>query len=284
MNSQVCARRERQNSGYVPTGPLWHPRSNASASGRKFLHRHLPSACSGNARARASIHKRLNAALAVTTFPFSDSTQAYAKSRGDNSGGHTVQPPNHFLSTFGSKSGIFMAVHPFPRSFVGLCGNFQLIELGKGEQPIGTQHLERFTFFLSPPESPTDSMFPSSPGQQKSAAFPARRSFAAQGFPLPTLREHGRHFFQEKNFSCFTQSVTRCLYMTPAELQPFLQSLCIFITVVVSFYRKILDKLKSVDVCARAFSALGFLQSLSPISRTSVFRVLRRRSLQARAA
>ena len=100
----------------------------------------------------------------------------------------------------------------------------------------------------------------------------------------PRLREHGRHFFQEKNFSCFTQSVTRCLYMTPAELQPFLQSLCIFITVVVSFYRKILDKLKSVDVCARAFSALGFLQSLSPISRTSAFRVLRRRSLQARAA
>ena len=36
-----------------------------------------------------------------------------------------------------------MAVHPSPRWLVGLCGNFQLTEREKGEQPIGTQHLGR---------------------------------------------------------------------------------------------------------------------------------------------
>ena len=47
--------------------------------------------------------ERLDAALPVATFPFSGSTQAYAKSRGDGSGGHTVHPPDHFLSTSGHK-------------------------------------------------------------------------------------------------------------------------------------------------------------------------------------
>ena len=36
-----------------------------------------------------------------------------------------------------------MAVHPSPRWLVGLCGNFQLTEREKGEQPIGTQQLGR---------------------------------------------------------------------------------------------------------------------------------------------
>ena len=100
----------------------------------------------------------------------------------------------------------------------------------------------------------------------------------------PRLRERGGDFFQEKIFSCFAQFSVRPFCMIRTAQQRILQLLYIFTIVVVSFYRKILDKLKSVDVCARAFSALGFLQSLSPISRTSVFRVLRRRSLQARAA
>ena len=65
------------------------------------------------------VHKRLDAAMLVTAFPFSDSTQAYAKSRSNSCGRHAVQSPNHFLSTFGRKSGIFMAVHPFPRPLVG---------------------------------------------------------------------------------------------------------------------------------------------------------------------
>ena len=39
-----------------------------------------------------------------------------------------------------------MAVHPSPRWLVGVCGNFQLTEREKGEQPIGTQHLEQFQF------------------------------------------------------------------------------------------------------------------------------------------
>ena len=38
------------NMQIFPAGLLWHPRSNASAAGRKFLHRPLPSSCSGNAR------------------------------------------------------------------------------------------------------------------------------------------------------------------------------------------------------------------------------------------
>ena len=47
------------------------------------------------------VRERLDAALPVTTFPFSGGTQAYAKSRGDGSGRHAVHSPNHFLSTFG---------------------------------------------------------------------------------------------------------------------------------------------------------------------------------------
>ena len=38
-----------------------------------------------------------------------------------------------------------MAVHPSPRWLVGLCGNFQLTEREKGEQPIGTQHLDHLS-------------------------------------------------------------------------------------------------------------------------------------------
>ena len=90
--------------------------------------------------------------------------------------------------------------------------------------------------------------------------------------------------FPRKNFSLFRTMPAMRFYMIPTKQRRFLQLLYIYLTAELSFYRKILDKLKNVDVCALAFSALGFLQSLSPISRTSAFRVLRRRSLQARAA
>lgn len=50
----------------------------------------FPAASPAAHRAGAFVHKRLDAALPVTTFPFSGSTQAYTKSRGNGSGRHTV--------------------------------------------------------------------------------------------------------------------------------------------------------------------------------------------------
>lgn len=55
----------------------------------------FPSACRDSAGAGAFVHKRFNAAMPITAFQFSDSTQAYTKSCGDSGGGILS---NHFSS------------------------------------------------------------------------------------------------------------------------------------------------------------------------------------------
>ena len=45
VNSQACARREKQNCGQVPAGPLLHLWSSVSAAGRRFPRMSFPSAC-----------------------------------------------------------------------------------------------------------------------------------------------------------------------------------------------------------------------------------------------
>lgn len=97
-------------------------------------------------RAGTPVSQSLYASLLITFFPFSGSSYAHAETSRDNRGWAMLQPPDHFLSTFGRQFGIFVAVHPAPRPVIGLCSNFQLTELGQGEQPIETLQLVHRNF------------------------------------------------------------------------------------------------------------------------------------------